>query len=88
MTLKLFTATAATVVIAGIFVSTAKILPFKDPTFLTLEQISADKKGRYSVKRCQIKGFETSKQCDSSRPVQILVFGNSHAIDGFNAFTK
>ena len=46
------------------------------------------KKTRYSIKHCEIAGFETSEQCDSSRPIQVLVFGDSHDIDGFNAFNQ
>ena len=86
--LKVFAATAATVVTAGIFVSTAENLPFKDRPFLTAKQISARKQARLSIKRCLIDKFETSEQCDSSRSVQILVIGNSHEVDGFNIFNR
>jgi peptidoglycan/LPS O-acetylase OafA/YrhL len=52
---------------------------------LTTEQIDAGKSARYDLIRrgCALRDLEAAA-CDLERPIQVLVFGNSHEPDGYN----
>lgn len=53
---------------------------------LSPEQIEAGKSKRFSLlgQQCRILDFPNGKNCDETKPLNILVFGNSHESDGYN----
>jgi peptidoglycan/LPS O-acetylase OafA/YrhL len=55
---------------------------------LTPTEIKAGVQRRFAFIRdaCDIAEVDSSRKCDSRRPIQVLVIGNSHEPDGFNAF--
>ncbi|RYE58375.1 MAG: acyltransferase, partial [Sphingobacteriales bacterium] len=54
--------------------------------FLRVEEIKSGKNRRYKdySHACHINQINETSACDMSKPIQILVFGNSHEPDGFN----
>ena len=57
---------------------------------LSVTQISEGKQRRYDLIRpgCNLNRLDNPKYCKMDKPHQILVFGNSHEPDGFNAFAS
>lgn len=63
----------------------------QDPqAFVPLDagQVEAGKARRFDdlANACTIQALEDASRCSMSRPVQVLLFGNSHEPDAFNAF--
>ncbi len=58
------------------------------PGALTPTAIRLGMQKRFAFVReaCFIAKFDTSPKCHQDRPMQVLVIGNSHEPDGFNAF--
>ncbi len=54
--------------------------------FFRVEEIEAGKSRRYRdyTRACHIVNLNNSTACDMGKPIQILVFGNSHEPDGFH----
>jgi len=57
---------------------------------LTIDQINQGKSRRYKdlQSACTILTLDDTRRCHMNRPVQILVFGNSHEPDGFNMLMR
>ena len=55
---------------------------------LTPEQIEHGKQNRFRNlgSACRIDQYSTSQNCQRTRPVKVLLLGNSHEVDGFNFF--
>lgn len=53
---------------------------------LTPDQIEAGKRKRFSLsgQSCKILDYPNGKNCDATKPLSILILGNSHELDGFN----
>lgn len=69
-----------------LLVQTQGLEHFKDPV-LTQKKITLGKAQRYQVVKesCSL-GKTNSEYCDFSKEIQVLFYGNSHEVDGFNAF--
>ncbi|WP_159079881.1 acyltransferase [Methyloceanibacter sp. wino2] len=54
---------------------------------LTAEQIQGGKSARFDLirKGCRIDKIDSSERCHMDRPLQVLVFGNSHEPDAYNS---
>ena len=59
---------------------------YKKITFLSPQQIRSGKKDRFQLyeNACRLTTYFTQEECHRDRPIQVLVFGNSHEIDGYN----
>ncbi|HRA69070.1 MAG TPA: acyltransferase, partial [Caldilinea sp.] len=62
---------------------------WRQPQALTAAQIDSGMQRRYATgrsPRCNILALAEKKRCKMDRPFQVLVFGNSHEPDAYNAF--
>ncbi len=61
---------------------------WRNPEALTPSEIRAGMNRRFALvqKSCTIAVLDDPARCDRQRPLQVLVIGNSHEPDGFNAF--
>jgi len=61
---------------------------WRQPNTLSATDISDGKSRRYNLIRqgCNLNRLDNKHFCDMDRPLQILVIGNSHETDGYNAF--
>lgn len=57
---------------------------------LAAADIEAGKGRRFEAlaAACNVQSLQDSSRCPMDRPVQVLLFGNSHEPDGFNAFAQ
>ena len=73
---------AAILVLLGQYLHRAETLPFRDRAALSAEDIAEGKQKRYPDQNCLI----TDADCPMEREKQVLIFGNSHEVDGRNTF--
>ncbi|GGZ99267.1 hypothetical protein GCM10008090_04810 [Arenicella chitinivorans] len=74
--------------LGGLMVFSSGLSGIKDELF-SQDQVKLGKQQRYVLTRqaCTIKD-QQSRNCDFSKPIQVLVYGNSHEPDGYNILTE
>jgi len=62
------------------------VIKSQQKAFLRVEEIESAKSKRFKdySRACHISDINDVAKCDMQKPIQILVFGNSHEPDGFN----
>jgi peptidoglycan/LPS O-acetylase OafA/YrhL len=81
--------TMAAIGLIGFQIATSAGWVWRNPRALTATEIADGKQRRFnlSLAGCNITVLNDSTVCRMERPVQILVFGDSHEPDGYNAFS-
>jgi len=71
----------------GVHVGTSDGWVWRNPNAMTATEIADGKQRRFNLVQagCQITGLENRTLCKVERPAQILVFGDSHEVEGYNA---
>ena len=82
--IKVFGAVATIVAISGIVISNQENLPFRKSAVIGNSEYKAGLAARF-LPSCNLSKLESSN-CDLTKPVQILFYGNSHEPDGYNIF--
>lgn len=69
--------------------SVGGVTPFNKDA-MSVSTITKGKNDRFNLTRkgCNLNRLRDTSYCDKSKPYQILVIGNSHEVDGYNAFTQ
>lgn len=73
---------------AGLYATASGGLPWRMPEALSAEAVREGMQRRLAhvTAACRIAQFETSPACNREAPVQVLILGDSHEPDAFNAF--
>jgi Acyltransferase family len=71
----------------GVHVGTSDGWVWRNPNAMMATEIADGKQRRFNLVQagCQITGLENRTLCKVERPAQILVFGDSHEVEGYNA---
>ncbi len=75
--------------LVGLQIGTSAGWDWRHPNSLSATVIAEGKSKRYDLTRkgCQVDRLDDRRYCNMSKSIQILVFGNSHEPDGYNAFS-
>jgi peptidoglycan/LPS O-acetylase OafA/YrhL len=81
-------ATMAAVGLLGVEIGTSAGWVWRNPSALTATAVAEGKRRRFALftGACNVMTLSDSQTCKLDRPVQILVFGDSHEPDGLNMF--
>ncbi len=76
------------IAVIGALIGVSDGVTWRNSHALTASEVSRGKDQRFSLVRsaCNLTRLDNPKYCKMDRPYQILVMGNSHEPDGYNAF--
>lgn len=79
----------ALVALIGLQINASDGWVWRSPGALTATEIADGKQRRFNLVHagCKITNLADAAFCKLDRPIQILVFGDSHEVDGYNAFS-